>query len=186
MPKKYTAKLAIFPTTKLLKNDTKTPGTDKKSAHSLRIFVTSLGIYQTHFLRNTLWLWNKAQEMTPKLLALTKVCLVLVNIRDVSWNLSKHGRELKVNNCHFGQEGTKIKPDLYVKQSLLATGIAGIPAPRCSVVAVAAATALPPPRSSSLDFPQLSVSTAPACKRRNKTGTLPVTGNSLSLSLLLV
>ena len=33
--------------------------------------------------------------MTPKVLALTKVCLVLVNIRDVLWHLSKYGGEFK-------------------------------------------------------------------------------------------
>ena len=33
------------------------------------------------------------KEMTPKLLALTKVCTVLGNIRDVSWHMSKCGRE---------------------------------------------------------------------------------------------
>ena len=38
---------------------------------------------------------NEAQEMTPKLLALAKVCSVLGNIRDVSWHLSKHGNELE-------------------------------------------------------------------------------------------
>ena len=44
---------------------------------------------------------NEAQEMTIKLLALTNVCSVLVNIRDVSWHLSKRGSELekKVNIC---------------------------------------------------------------------------------------
>ena len=31
---------------------------------------------------------NEAQEMTPKLLALAKVCSVLGNIHDVSWHLS--------------------------------------------------------------------------------------------------
>ena len=42
-------------------------------------------------------LWdNEAQEMTPKLLALTKVCSVLGNIRDVlSWHLSKRESELE-------------------------------------------------------------------------------------------
>ena len=38
---------------------------------------------------------NEAQEMTPKLLALAKVCSVLGNIRDVSWHLSKRGSELE-------------------------------------------------------------------------------------------
>ena len=39
---------------------------------------------------------NEAQEMTPKLLALAKVCSVLfVHIRDVSWHLSKRGSELE-------------------------------------------------------------------------------------------
>ena len=38
---------------------------------------------------------NEAQEMTPKLLALAKVCSVLGNIRDVSWYLSKRGSELE-------------------------------------------------------------------------------------------
>ena len=38
---------------------------------------------------------NEAQEMTPKLLALAKVCSVLWNIRDVSWHLSKHESELE-------------------------------------------------------------------------------------------
>ena len=33
--------------------------------------------------------------MTPKLLALAKVCSVLGNIRDVSWHLSKRGNELE-------------------------------------------------------------------------------------------
>ena len=33
--------------------------------------------------------------MTPKLLALAKVCSVLVNTRDVLWHLSKHGGELE-------------------------------------------------------------------------------------------
>ena len=49
---------------------------------------------------------NEAQEMTPKLLALAKVCSVLGNIRDVSWHLSKRGSELekKVNIFHFGQK----------------------------------------------------------------------------------
>ena len=36
-----------------------------------------------------IFLENKAQEMTPKLLALAKVCSVLGNIRYVSWHLSK-------------------------------------------------------------------------------------------------
>ena len=43
-----------------------------------------------HFSRE-----NEAQEMTPKLLALAKVCSVLGNIRDVSWHLSKRGNELE-------------------------------------------------------------------------------------------
>ena len=49
---------------------------------------------------------NEAQEMTPKLLALAKVCSVLGNIHDVSWHLSKRGSELekKVNISHFGQK----------------------------------------------------------------------------------
>ena len=38
---------------------------------------------------------NEAQEMTPKLLALAKVCSFLGNIRDVSWHLSKRGNELE-------------------------------------------------------------------------------------------
>ena len=38
---------------------------------------------------------NEAQEMTPKLLALAKVCSVLRNIRDVSWHLSRRGSELE-------------------------------------------------------------------------------------------
>ena len=38
---------------------------------------------------------NEAQEMTPKLLALAKVCSVLGNIRDVSWHLSKRESELE-------------------------------------------------------------------------------------------
>ena len=38
---------------------------------------------------------NEAQEMTPKLLALAKVCSVLGNIHDVSWHLSKRGSELE-------------------------------------------------------------------------------------------
>ena len=38
---------------------------------------------------------NEAQEMTPKLLALAKVCSVLGNICDVSWHLSKLGSELE-------------------------------------------------------------------------------------------
>ena len=38
---------------------------------------------------------NEAQEMTPKLLALAKVCSVLGNIRDVSWHLSRRGSELE-------------------------------------------------------------------------------------------
>ena len=38
---------------------------------------------------------NEAQEMTPKLLALAKVCSVLGNIRDISWHLSKRGSELE-------------------------------------------------------------------------------------------
>jgi len=58
---------------------------------------------------------NKAQEMTPNLLALAKVCSVLGNIRDVSWHLSKRGRELekKVTIFHFGKNGAhKKKPVL--------------------------------------------------------------------------
>ena len=43
---------------------------------------------------------NEAQEMTPKLLALAKVCSVLGNIRDVSWHLSKRGSELE-KRCTF-------------------------------------------------------------------------------------
>ena len=38
---------------------------------------------------------KEAQEMTPKVLTLAKVCSVLGNIRDVSWHLSKRGSELK-------------------------------------------------------------------------------------------
>ena len=37
---------------------------------------------------------NEAQEMTPKLLALAKVCSVLRNIHDVSWHLLERGSEL--------------------------------------------------------------------------------------------
>ena len=56
-------------------NDTKTPERSKSAEGNLRE--------------------NKAQEMTPKLLALAKVCSVLGNIRDVSWHLSKRGSELE-------------------------------------------------------------------------------------------
>ena len=42
-----------------------------------------------HFSKNT------AQEMTPKLLALARVCSVLGDICDVSWHLSKRGSELE-------------------------------------------------------------------------------------------
>ena len=38
---------------------------------------------------------NEAQGMTPKLLALAKVCSVLRNIHDVLWHLSKCGSELE-------------------------------------------------------------------------------------------
>ena len=38
---------------------------------------------------------NEAQEMTPKLLELAKVCSVRGNIRDVSLHLSKHGSEFE-------------------------------------------------------------------------------------------
>ena len=55
--------------------------------------------------------------MTPKLLALAKVCSVLGNIRDVSWHLSKRGSELE-KRWHFPfwtkMVRTKIKPGLYV------------------------------------------------------------------------
>ena len=56
--------------------------------------------------KGTFFLQNEAQEMTPKLLALAKVCSVLGNIRDVSWHLSKRGSELekKVPIFHFGQK----------------------------------------------------------------------------------
>ena len=54
--------------------------------------------------------------MTPKLLALAKVCSVLVNIRDVSWHLSKRGSELesctKVTIFHFGQKWRAQKTSL--------------------------------------------------------------------------
>ena len=43
-----------------------------------------------HFFRE-----NEAQEMTPKLLALAKVCSVLGNICDVSWHLLRRGSELE-------------------------------------------------------------------------------------------
>ena len=50
---------------------------------------------------------NEAQEMTPKLLALAKVCSVLGNIRDVSWHLSKRGNELEKRwtFCILGKNG---------------------------------------------------------------------------------
>ena len=38
---------------------------------------------------------NEAQERTPKLLALAKVCSVLGNIRDISWHLLRRGSELE-------------------------------------------------------------------------------------------
>ena len=38
---------------------------------------------------------NEVQEMTPKLLALAKVCLVLGNIGDILWHLLKRGSELE-------------------------------------------------------------------------------------------
>ena len=57
--------------------------------------------------------------MTPKLLALAKVCTVLGNIRDVLLHLSKCGSELekKVNIFLFGQKMacTKIKPAYRIK-----------------------------------------------------------------------
>ena len=52
------------------------------------------------------FLEDEAQEMTPRLLALTKVRTVLLNIREVSWHLSKCGRELekKVNIFHLDKK----------------------------------------------------------------------------------
>ena len=64
---------------------------------------------------------NKAQEMTPKLLALAKVCSVHGNIRDVSWHLSKHGNELEKrrtfyfldkNGAHKNKACTKSNSDI--------------------------------------------------------------------------
>ena len=45
--------------------------------------------------KGTFFRENNAQEMTPKLLALAKVCSVLGNIRDVSWHLSRRDSELE-------------------------------------------------------------------------------------------
>ena len=62
---------------------------------------------------------NEAQEMTPKLLALGKVCSVLGNIRDVLWHLSKRGSELEKrwtfsildkNGAHKNKAWVIVKP----------------------------------------------------------------------------
>ena len=47
--------------------------------------------------------------MTPKLLTLAKVCSVLMNIRDVSWHLSKRGSELekRCTSSFIGKNGAQ-------------------------------------------------------------------------------